>query len=107
MKTASLKERALELAQRCGIARGRDFDAAGITRATVKRFHDEGQLQRVGRGLYKLTDAPVGANSSLAEAARIQPRGIICLLSALAKTHRRKSRRYSATFSRSTLRATE
>src|SRR3546814_2586990 len=40
-------------------------------------------LQQIGRGLYKLADAPIDSGTSLAEAARIQPRGVICLLSAL------------------------
>lgn len=83
METASHKERALEVVRQCGIARGRDFDAAGVTRATIQRLRDDGALQQVGRGLYKLADAPTDAGTSLAEAVRIQPRGVICLLSAL------------------------
>jgi predicted transcriptional regulator of viral defense system len=83
METASHKERALEVARQCGIARGRDFDAVGVTRATIQRLRDEGVLQQVGRGLYKLADAPTDTGTSLAEAVRIQPRGVICLLSAL------------------------
>lgn len=83
METATHRERALEVVRRRGIARGRDFDAAGVTRATVQRLRDEGVLQQVGRGLYKLADAPIASGTSLAEAARIQPRGVICLLSAL------------------------
>lgn len=83
MELASHKDRALDVVRQCGIARGRDFDAAGVTRATVQRLHKDGVLQRVGRGLYKFADAPVDSSTSLAEAVRIQPRGTICLLSAL------------------------
>lgn len=83
MEATTHRDRALEVARRCGIARGRDFDAAGVTRATLRRLSDEGILQQVGRGLYKLADAPVDTGTSLAEAVRIQPRGVICLLSAL------------------------
>lgn len=83
MEASSHRDRALEVVRRRGIARGRDFDAAGVTRATLQRLHDEGVLQRVGRGLYKLTEADVSGATSLAEAVRIQPRGVICLLSAL------------------------
>src|SRR3546814_20474357 len=81
MEAVSHRDRALEVARQCGIARGRDFDAAGVTRATVKRLCDQGVLQQIGRGLYKLADAPIDSGTSLAEAARIQPRGVICLLS--------------------------
>lgn len=83
MELVSHKDRALDVVRQRGIARGRDFDAAGVTRATVQRLRDDGTLQRVGRGLYKLADAPVDSSTSLAEAVRIQPRGVICLLSAL------------------------
>jgi predicted transcriptional regulator of viral defense system len=83
METATHRARALEVARRRGIARGRDFDAAGVTRATLQRLRDEGVLQRVGRGLYKLATSDADSATSLAEAVRIQPRGVICLLSAL------------------------
>jgi hypothetical protein len=37
MEASTLKERALEVVLRRGIARGRDFDAVGVTRATLQR----------------------------------------------------------------------
>ena len=77
------RERALEVARRQGIARGRDFDAAGVPRVYVQRLRDEGVLQQIGRGLYRLAEAEVSSATSLAEAARIQPKGVIGLLSAL------------------------
>ncbi|MBB3148116.1 putative transcriptional regulator of viral defense system [Phyllobacterium trifolii] len=77
------RDRALEVARRQGIARGRDFDAAGVPRVYLQRLRDEGVLQQVGRGLYKLANAKVASATSLAEAARIQPKGVIGLLSAL------------------------
>ncbi|MDB5575728.1 MAG: transcriptional regulator [Bradyrhizobium sp.] len=83
METSTHRERALKVARQRGIARGRDFDAAGVSRATLQRLCEEGVLQQVGRGLYKLADATVDSATSLAEAVRIQPRGVICLLSAL------------------------
>ncbi len=82
MEPTTHRERALEVVRHRRIARGRDFDAAGVTRATLQRLRDEGVLQQVGRGLYKLADANVDSATSLAEAVRIQPRGVICLLSA-------------------------
>lgn len=77
------RDRALEVARRQGIARGRDFDAAGVPRVYLQRLRDEGLLQQVGRGLYRLTHAEVASATSLAEAVRIQPKGVIGLLSAL------------------------
>ena len=77
------RERALEVARRQGIARGRDFDAVGVPRVYLQRLRDEGVLQQVGRGLYKLAGTQSSSSASLAEATRIQPKGIIGLLSAL------------------------
>lgn len=77
------KDRAIEVARERGIARGADFDQAGVPRVYLQRLTRDGVLQRVGRGLYKLSDAPSDAASSLAEASRIQPKGVIGLLSAL------------------------
>lgn len=83
MTSSTHRDRALEVVRHRGIARGRDFDAAGVTRATLQRLHEDGVILRVGRGLYRLAAADVDSATSLAEAVRIQPRGVICLLSAL------------------------
>ncbi|WP_199902618.1 type IV toxin-antitoxin system AbiEi family antitoxin domain-containing protein [Azospirillum sp. B4] len=78
-----LKDRALTIAKERGIARARDFDAAGVPRATLRRLQDQGLLVRMGRGLYQLANVESSASHSLAEAARAVPHGAICLLSAL------------------------
>jgi predicted transcriptional regulator of viral defense system len=77
------KERAIEVARERGIARGTDFDLAGVPRVYLQRLTRDGILQQVGRGLYRLSYAPSDTASSLAEASRIQPKGVIGLLSAL------------------------
>jgi len=77
------RDRAVEVSRRQGIARGRDFDAAGVPRVYLQRLRDEGVLEQVGRGLYKLAGSEVASATSLAEAVRIQPKGVIGLLSAL------------------------
>jgi len=57
---------------------------AGVTAATVSRMERDGEVVRLARGLYQLPDAPLDARHSLAEAAKRLPRGVICLVSALA-----------------------
>lgn len=80
----SLVDRALALAEARGIARARDFEAAGIPLVYLKRLCDDGRLLQLGRGLYQLPDrAGTDAAHSLAEAARLMPKGVVCLLSAL------------------------
>lgn len=76
--------RALALAKERGIARARDFEAAGIPLTYLKRLCDDGRLVQLARGLYQLPElAGTDAGHSLAAAARLMPRGIVCLLSAL------------------------
>lgn len=67
-----------------GIARLADIRRAGITAATVCRLERAGLVSRLGRGLYQLADADTESHHALAEAARRVPKGVICLLSALA-----------------------
>lgn len=78
------REHALTLAHTQGIARSRDFKAAGIPLVYLKRLVDAGDLVRLGRGLYQAPDR-VGEHTehNLAEAVRLVPNGIISLISAL------------------------
>ena len=78
------RERALSLTRIRGMARARDFKAAGIPLSYLKRLTDAGDLVRLGRGLYQDPER-VGENVAhdLAEAARLVPNGIISLVSAL------------------------
>jgi predicted transcriptional regulator of viral defense system len=78
------RERALSLARARGIARARDFKAAGIPLVYLKRLTDAGDLVRLGRGLYQDPER-VGEDVAhdLAEAARLVPNGVISLISAL------------------------
>ncbi len=67
-----------------GIARLADLRLAGVTAATISRMERRGEVVRLARGLYQLPDVPLDAGHSLAEAARRLPRGVVCLVSALA-----------------------
>jgi predicted transcriptional regulator of viral defense system len=61
-----------------------EFRDAGVTATTVSRMEQAGEVVRLARGLYQLPDAALDPHQSLAEAARLVPRGVICLASALA-----------------------
>ncbi|MBM3548874.1 MAG: transcriptional regulator [Alphaproteobacteria bacterium] len=67
-----------------GIARARDFKAAGIPLVYLKRLTEAGDMVRLGRGLYQDPDR-VGEHIAhdLAEATRLVPNGVISLISAL------------------------
>jgi len=78
------RERALQLTRARGIARARDFKAAGIPLVYLKRLTESGDLVRLGRGLYQDPER-VGEDIAhdLAEAVRLVPNGVISLISAL------------------------
>src|SRR5688572_13073134 len=77
------KTRALKLVKRQGIARARDFQAAGVPGAYLRRFVEDGTLEQPARGQYRLAGAAPTAGHTIAVAAGIAPQGIVCLLSAL------------------------
>ncbi len=77
----------LALAHRVGIIRSCELAAHGIAREHLRRLVREGRLKRVERGLYMLPDADVTEHHTLAEVAKHSPRGVVCLLSALAFHH--------------------
>lgn len=78
------QDRALSLLQQQGMARLSEFLAKGVTAATVSRMVREGTLVRLSRGLYQLPDSPLHAHHAFAEASKLVPKGVVCLVSALA-----------------------
>lgn len=73
----------LEFVRQAGVLRPRDLDPHGLPREHLRRLRDKGLLDQVGRGLYVLPDADLGAHFGLATACKRVPHGVICLLSAL------------------------
>jgi predicted transcriptional regulator of viral defense system len=76
--------KALSLLSERGMVRLSEFTKEGITATTLSRMARKGSVVQLRRGLYQLPDAPLDANHSLAEAAKLVPKGVICLDSALA-----------------------
>ena len=80
----SQRQRALVFLKTKGMARLSELMSQGVTAATVSRLETEGAIVRLARGLYQRPDASIDAHHSLAEAAKLVPKGVICLTSALA-----------------------
>ena len=78
------RTQALALLKRRGMTRLAEFHEAGVTATTVSRMERAGEIVRLARGLYQLPDAALDTQQSLAEVARLVPKGVICLASALA-----------------------
>jgi|SRR6185312_756999 len=82
-KTANQANKVKALARELGVLRPRDLAARRIPRAVLSRLCAKGELTRTGRGLYVASAENVTENHSFAEVARLSPRGVVCLLSAL------------------------
>lgn len=61
-----------------------DAVATGVSRSTLHRLRQRGELSAVRRGVVRLPDTGMGMLSDLAVVSAAVPRGTICLNSALA-----------------------
>jgi predicted transcriptional regulator of viral defense system len=83
MTAATDRDRTLKLARRESGVTPRDLAEAGIHRQALTRLVNEGKIERVARGLYRVASQPITENHGLVVASTAVPHGIICLLSAL------------------------
>ena len=66
-----------------GIARSHEIEAMGISREYLRKLYAQGIVQRVGYGLYSLSDVELTEHRTMVEACKRVPHGVVCLLSAL------------------------
>lgn len=67
-----------------GLASYAEIIEAGFNKAILKSVLNFGQIQKIDRGLYRLTEGSLLSNPDLVAVSIKVPKGIICLLSALA-----------------------
>lgn len=84
MEVLTQRERMIRLLQAHTMARGSELKAVGVAATTISRAVKEGDVIRVGRGLYQLPDSDTDPAQTLAEASKRVPKGTICMISALA-----------------------
>ncbi len=58
--------------------------AAGLSRYQLYRLRDQGVIECISRGLYRLSDLPPITNPDLVTVASQYPKAVLCLISALA-----------------------
>lgn len=83
MKLDTQTQRVLNLAGQIGILRPINLQGIGVPRAVLARLTASGQLEKVGRGLYRLAGASALEQESLATIATKVPQAVFCLLTAL------------------------
>ena len=76
-------QRVLTLASQRGMLRASHLQELGIARVVLSRLTASGQLERVGRGVYRLPDRQGSEHESLATIAVKVPQAVFCLLTAL------------------------
>ncbi|TDQ56236.1 type IV toxin-antitoxin system AbiEi family antitoxin domain-containing protein [Phaeovulum veldkampii] len=62
----------------------RDLAPIGVSRTTIARAVADGLVVRIGRGLYLLPDSEPDLHEGLIEIAKLAPKAVICLTSALS-----------------------
>jgi predicted transcriptional regulator of viral defense system len=77
-----ISRKALNLLKSRGILRPRDLAEAGISRGMLRYLYTKGLAEKAGRGLYR-NAGQMEEHRTLIEAAKLAPKGIVCLLSAL------------------------
>ncbi|MFA4843775.1 MAG: transcriptional regulator [Candidatus Margulisiibacteriota bacterium] len=70
--------------KRGGLAGYAEIIAAGFNKALLKSVLNSGQVQKIDRGLYRLSAGSLLSNPDIVAALIKVPKGILCLLSALA-----------------------
>ena len=84
MQTADTQtQRVLDLASQRGLLRASHLQELGIARVVLSRLTASGQLERVGRGVYRLPERQGAEHESLATIAVKVPQAVFCLLTAL------------------------
>lgn len=73
----------LSLLEDTSVIRVRDVIEAGIHPEVLRRMHSRGRIERVARGMYRKTGAPIGPYQSLIEVQKKMPNAVMCLLTAL------------------------
>lgn len=83
MQSDNYTRKLLRLVRQKGVLRSRDLHSTAIPRIYLSRLIAAGQLERAGRGLYRLPSAPMSENESMVAIATRVPQAVFCLMTAL------------------------
>ncbi len=82
MKTQ--RETVRKLLETSPLRNSNEFVSAGVDTKTLTRMVEDGEIQRMARGLYAAADYIPGPHYSLIESCKLIGTGVVCLLSALS-----------------------
>lgn len=78
------RDKVLELLETSPLRNSNEFTSAGIDTKTLSRMVEDGEIQRMARGLYAAPGYIPGAHHSLIESCKLIGTGVVCLVSALS-----------------------
>ena len=84
MSRRTQRERLIQLFDSTPVLKAATIASHGIDRKTIQRVVENGEILRIGRGLYCLSDYEVDRHHSYVEAQMLVRCGVVCLLSALS-----------------------
>lgn len=84
MSSPTVTEQVKEFVRKQGLVRPREVEEAGLPQRLLYRLRDRGELLQIAPGLFAHPDAEFTEKHPYAEAAKRVPRGVVCLISALA-----------------------
>lgn len=84
MPERSQRKKLLALFQTRAVLKASEIKEAGITAAALSKAIEDGELERLSRGLYQRCNVDLAHHHALAVAAMRVPKGVIAMLSALA-----------------------
>jgi len=67
-----------------GYASLKELKKQGIHTETIRRLLDDGAIEKVKPGLYKLADMPMLSNQGMIDVCTAMPKAVVCLHSALS-----------------------
>jgi predicted transcriptional regulator of viral defense system len=84
MKSTTIEKTIQIFQQHSGRLRTSEAIRLGIAPRTLYALRDSGQIEEVTRGIFQLPDTPLDEQIDLVQIALRIPKGVICLISALA-----------------------
>lgn len=84
LSSPTVTEQVKEFVRKKGLVRPIEVEVAGLPQRLLYRLRDRGELLQIAPGLFAHPDLEITERHSYAEAAKRVPRGVVCLISALA-----------------------
>lgn len=84
MEDSTVTRQVMDFVRQRGLVRPRDVEDAGFPTHLLYRLRDRGELVQLASGLFTHPDSEATERHTYAEAAKLVPRGVVCLTSALA-----------------------